>query len=163
MLFHCCSFGCLSWTFFAVPLLVNASPCPAAACLRRELLFLCWGLPCFAVAVLRFATPLHVVTVPVHAAPWLFGSMPFQCYSEQRSAIAVPVMALPLLRKDVLCPGNARIAVPSLASSVRNSAALAHLRRTYASPWYALPLLCRAQHCRCFAERSITAALPNLA
>ena len=163
MLFHCCSFGCLSWTFFAVPSLVNASPCPAAACLRRELLFLGVSLASLALAVLRFAVPPHVVTVPVHVAPWLAGSVPFRCPDLRCRSIAVPGMALPLLRKDVLCPGNAPIAVPSLAFSVRNSAAPAHLRRACAIPGIATPLLCRAQHHRCYTELRIAVPMPSLA
>lgn len=109
---------------------------------------------CYSAACRDCASPRCALAGRFSAIPLPGFAIQLHCGSRDGFAVAEQHidrhrLALPLLRKDVICPGNARIAVPSLASSVRNSAAPAHLRRTYASPWYDLPLLCRAQHCRC--------------
>lgn len=144
-----------------------ALPCRCLSAQRTAIPWRVFGKHCCRVASLCYSAACRDCASPRCALAGRFGAIPlpvralqFHCGSRDGFAVAEQHtdrhrLALPLLRKDVLCLGNARIAVPSLASSVRNSAAPAHLRRTYASPWYALPLLCRAQHRLCPAEQCI--------
>lgn len=112
---------------------------------------------CYSAACRDCASPRCALAGRFGAIPLPGFAMQLHCGSRDGFAVAEQHtdrhrLALPLLRKDVLCLGKALIAAPSLASSVRNSAAPAHLRHACAIPGIATPLLCRAQHHRCFAE-----------